>query len=464
MLEDVGKVQPQRAIGWSFPLAALVEQPPLQDADALGGLLHQRHRLHDLGDDTVARLQVAEFRLFEERLLLADLGDVAEAQVIESPEQADVPVATVAEVLDAAVLAHDSRAADGHGVGTAAEAARNVRRHQAWQQRTEASEADTAPSCSHQGEVLCQVGAVAQGERNQVVLRAVEPGVARDGRRPAPVVERPQQQLWIEAQQTSQLRHGETQVLQHGGPLLAATRHLDLGPGLFRQGSVPEPHEVLEQRVEALGFAQQALLVRSGQVEQDLLDAGQAADTALDGEVGVGDGEQGVVGDAPLGGPRRVEDAGRDARGEQRLVEADADGWPAADEQGIAVDVDDAAVGVLDLAFVVEVGAAEDAAGQPEDLGSLVRRQRLLDDRPRLGDVEVCQLSQPQGVEQAEADGIFRTAGGGCFRRCRCGRWLGRGAEGAEANDHGAPRRGDPARLQASSCHRRTSCSPLSRP
>src|SRR5262245_15084562 len=113
---------------------------------------------------------------------------------------------------------------------------------------------------------------------------------------------------------------------------------------------------------------------------------------------------------------------------------------------------------------MVEVGAAEDAAGQPEDLGSLVRRPRLLDDRPRLGDVEVRQLGQPQGIEQAEANRIFRITGGRCFRRCRCGRGLGRGAEGAETNDQGAPCRDDPARLQASSCHRRTSSLPLSRP
>jgi hypothetical protein len=123
-----------------------------------------------------------------------------------------------------------------------------------------------------------------------------------------------------------------------------------------------------------------------------------------------------MSGSSPLELPRRAlsrypaaecrfEPAPRLGQGEDGVADADRQARAHADEQGVAVDVNDSAFGPLDRAFVFGVGAAKVERGQKERLGAQDGGASTFDDEVGLGDVEVGDAAQLEHLVQVDRDG-----------------------------------------------------------
>src|SRR5205814_2367337 len=82
--------------------AGRVKQGGARDVDPLAQALHGFLDLDDLRDDAFLHLELAQDRLAMERLLLALLRQVTEAEILETPEERDIQISAGCEMVNLA--------------------------------------------------------------------------------------------------------------------------------------------------------------------------------------------------------------------------------------------------------------------------------------------------------------------------------------------------------------------------
>jgi hypothetical protein len=262
-------------------------------------------------------------------------------------------------------------------------------------------------SCPHLGLPQRQFGPVEQGDRNQVVHGLVELDQLHPQFRR---LQRHHLGRGVEPQDSLQVGAGHLPALAGEQLGLLPPRQLRLGPVGF-QG-------LHQARADQTPDAPGNLLHAAPRLNRP----GQFAAGLLDGEVGIGHRQQGVVGRGLQVRPAGAELLPGGQPAENGIVEVQDGGrayaGPRTEHQTAVAGVDDVARHVLDPAVVAVVIAAHGDGGQPGRVGLLQHGRRRPDALRGRGDVDRPGVGQSQRGRQIDGQGALG-GGGGWLPRAR---------------------------------------------